>query len=99
MVRRREHRLLLEALRTIPVEDQVILELHYWDNLTTDEIAGALGIAIGTARGRLQRARDKLADVINRLTESTQDPTTTVQCLEDWARDCRAHLDSYRRER
>lgn len=98
MVRRREHRLLLEALRTIPVEDQVILELHYWDNLTTDEIAGALGIAIGTARGRLQRARDKLAEVINRLTESTHDPTTTVQCLEDWARDCRAHLDSYRRK-
>lgn len=98
VVRRREHRLLLEALRTIPVEDQVVLELHYWDNLTTDEIAGALGIAIGTARGRLQRARAKLAEVIDQLTESTEDPTTTVQSLEDWARDCRAHLDSYRRK-
>src|SRR4051812_42541409 len=26
----REHRLLLEALRSIPSDDQVILELHYW---------------------------------------------------------------------
>src|SRR5262245_31873017 len=28
---RREQRLLLEALRKIPVDDQVILELHYWE--------------------------------------------------------------------
>ena len=96
VVRRREHRLLLEALRSIPVDDQVMLELHYWDNLTTDEIAEALGIPAGTARGRLQRAREKLGAVMHRLTESSEDPTTTVACLEDWARDCRAHLDSYR---
>jgi RNA polymerase sigma-70 factor (ECF subfamily) len=96
VVRRREHRLLLEALREIPVDDQVMLELHYWDNLTTEEISEALGIPAGTARGRLQRARDKLGDVMHRLTQSSEDPTTTVACLEDWAKDCRAHLDSYR---
>jgi len=97
VVRRREHRLLLEALRSIPVDDQVVLELHYWDNLTTDEIAEVLGIAAGTARGRLQRARAKLGEVMHRLTESSPDLTTTVACLEDWAKDCRDHLDSYRR--
>jgi RNA polymerase sigma-70 factor (ECF subfamily) len=95
-VRRSEHRMLLEALRSIPIEDQVILELHYWDNLTTDDIAEALAIPAGTARGRLQRARDKLGDVMHRLTLSAQDLMTTVACLEGWARDCRDHLDSYR---
>lgn len=96
VVRRREHRLLLEALRSIPVDDQVVLELHYWDDLTTDEIAEALGIPGGTARGRLQRARAKLEEALLRLTESAHDPTTTVARLEDWAEDCRKHLDSYR---
>jgi RNA polymerase sigma-70 factor (ECF subfamily) len=96
VVRRREHRLLLEALRTIPIADQVIVELHYWENLTTEEIAEAVGIPVGTARGRLQRAREKLGEVMQRLTESAQDLETTIASLEDWARDCRAHLDSYR---
>ena len=95
VVRRREHRLLLEALRTIPIEDQVILELHYWENLTTDGIAEVLGIPVGTARGRLQRAREKLGEVMQRLTESSQDLTTTVASLEGWAKECRDHLDSY----
>jgi RNA polymerase sigma-70 factor, ECF subfamily len=95
-VRRSEHRMLLEALRSIPIEDQVVLELHYWDNLTTDDIAEVLAIPVGTARGRLQRARDKLGDVMHRLTRSSHDLTTTVACLEGWARDCRDHLDSYR---
>jgi len=95
-VRRSEHRLLLEALRSIPIEDQVVLELHYWDNLTTDDIAEVLAIPVGTARGRLQRARDKLGDVMHSLTRSSHDLTTTVANLEGWARDCRDHLDSYR---
>jgi RNA polymerase sigma-70 factor, ECF subfamily len=96
VVRRREHRLLLEALRGIPVDDQVVLELHYWENLTTEQIAAALAIPVGTARGRLQRARVKLGEVMHRLIESPQELTTTVARLEDWARECRDHLDSYR---
>jgi RNA polymerase sigma-70 factor (ECF subfamily) len=96
VVRRREHRLLLEALRTIPIDDQVILELHYWEDLTTQELSEALGIPVGTARGRLQRARSRLAEVMHRLTESRQHLTSTIARLEDWAKDCRVHLDSYR---
>lgn len=96
VAQRREHRLLLEALRTIPIEDQVILELHYWENLTTEELSEVLGIPLGTARGRLQRARARLGAVMHRLTESRQQLTSTIGHLEDWAKGCRAHLDSYR---
>jgi RNA polymerase sigma-70 factor (ECF subfamily) len=91
----REHRLLLEGLRTIAVRDQVILELHFWEGLTTDEIAAVLGLPIGTARGRLGRARRNLGEVMQRLTESGQDLKSTVARLEDWARECLKHLDSY----
>ncbi len=92
-VRRREHRALLEGLRSIPVDDQVVLELHYWESFTTDDIAEILGIPLGTARGRLQRAREKLGEAIHRLTQSAQDMNTTMASLDGWARDCRNRLD------
>lgn len=95
---RREHRLLLEALRRIPMGDQFVLELHYWESLTTDEIAEMLEIPVGTARGRLQRARDKLAGVMHRLTEARQGLASTLSHLDDWAQACRAQLDSCRGE-
>lgn len=96
VARRREHRLLLEALRSIPVDDQVVLELHYWEDLTTDQIAGVLGIPAGTARGRLQRARAKLTEAMRQLVASPTELDSTVSRLDDWAKDCRKHLDSYR---
>ena len=94
--RRREHRLLLEGLRKIPVADQVVLELHYWENLTTEEIAAVLGVPVGTARGRLGRARDKLDETMRRLAESPQDLTSTLARLEDWAKECRDLMRSDR---
>jgi RNA polymerase sigma-70 factor, ECF subfamily len=98
IAQRREHRLLLEGLRNLPVGDQAMLELHYWENLTTEEIAAVLGIPVGTARGRLQRARSKLGEVMHRLTESPHELTSTVARLEDWAKDCRHQLGGERRE-
>jgi RNA polymerase sigma-70 factor (ECF subfamily) len=96
VARRREHRLLIEALRSIPVDDQVILELHYWEQLTTHQMAEVIGIPVGTARGRLQRARAHLEEAIQRLAESPQDLSSTMARLDDWAAECRERLDSYR---
>ena len=96
VVRRREHRLLLEALRSIPIEDQAVLELHYWENLTTEGIACALDIPVGTARGRLQRARTRLEEAMQRLAGSPEELSSTMARLDDWAAECRERLDSYR---
>ena len=95
---RREHRLLIEALRNIPVDDQVILELHYWEQLTTHQMAEVIGIPVGTVRGRLQRARTRLEAVMQRLAESPEDLGSTLARLDDWAAECRERLDSYRSE-
>lgn len=82
---RQSDRVLLEGLRSIPVDDQVILELHYWEALTTEEIAEVLAIPVGTTRGRLQRARGKLTDEMTRLTESPWDLDSTLAGVADWA--------------
>jgi len=95
---RREHRLLIEALRNLPVDDQVILELHYWEQLTTNQMAEVLGIPVGTARGRLQRARTRLEEVMQRLAESPEDLASTLARLDDWAAECRERLGRHRVE-
>lgn len=96
IARRREHQLLIDALRAIPIEDQVILELHYWEQLTTSEMAEVMGIPIGTARGRLQRARTRLEEEMQRRADSANELASTMARLDDWAAECREHLDSYR---
>lgn len=52
-----EQRALLEALRSIAVRYQVVLEHYYWEDLGTTEISQVLAIPEGTARTWLRRAR------------------------------------------
>lgn len=61
VARQREHRLLLDALRNVPLELQTALELHYWERMTVQEIADVLEIPLGTAKTRLRRARELVA--------------------------------------
>ncbi|TPV92399.1 MAG: sigma-70 family RNA polymerase sigma factor [Myxococcales bacterium FL481] len=86
---RAEQRLLLEALRSLPVTGQVLIELHYWERLTTTEMAEVLGIPLGTVRGRLRRARGQLGEVLGQLEASPGRLATTFSNLDDWAARCR----------
>jgi RNA polymerase sigma-70 factor (ECF subfamily) len=94
VAKRREHRLLIEALRNIPIDDQVLLELHYWEQLTTEQIAEVLAIPLGTVRGRLQRARARLEEVMGKLAESRDHLESTLTRLEDWAAECRQQMST-----
>ena len=96
IAQRREHRLLIEALRHIAVDDQVILELHYWEQLTTHEMAEVIGVPLGTARGRLQRARVKLEEAMQRLADTPEHLVSTLSRLDDWAAECRRHMAQQR---
>jgi len=50
-----------DALRRIALDLQIALELHYWDELTTAELAVVLDIPLGTVKSRLRRGREALA--------------------------------------
>ena len=56
--------MLLHALQRISVDHQTVLELHYWEQLSTDEIAEVCEIATATVRTRLHRARHALRSVL-----------------------------------
>lgn len=94
VTRSREKRLLLEGLRKISVKHQVLLELHYWEDLTTQEIAAVLELPAGTVRGRLQRARRSLEAEMARASRSPALLASTLSGLDDWATGCRDDLDA-----
>ena len=95
LAKRRELRLLLEALRAIPVRYQVTLELHYWEQLKTADIAEVLEIPVGTVRSRLRRARHALEAAISRLALSPHELASTMTNLDQWAEQCRSEIASH----
>ncbi len=58
--------LLLSALQQLPLELQTCLELHYWEGLRLTEIAEITGVAPGTAKSRMFRARELLRELLLR---------------------------------
>jgi RNA polymerase sigma factor (sigma-70 family) len=89
---KREQRVLLEALRRLPLDTQVLLELHYWEHLTSRELGEILGINENTARSRIRRARELLQEEIKRVAESEDCLRTTLANLDDWAAQLREAL-------
>jgi RNA polymerase sigma-70 factor (ECF subfamily) len=81
-----EQKLLLQALRQIPVDFQIAIELYYWEGMSTKELAEVLDIPEGTVRSRLTRAREHLAKHIERLAGSPAVQHSTIGGLESWAR-------------
>jgi RNA polymerase sigma-70 factor (ECF subfamily) len=83
---------LLHALRSIPIDFQVVLELHYWEGLDGKAIAEVLDIPHGTARSRLRLGRDKLVRALEAQAGSPAEFADTLGNLDDWARALRAKL-------
>lgn len=92
VARHQEQRLLLLALRQLPVEMQVSLELFYWEELTVTEIAEVLETPVGTVKSRIQRARARLDKVIEELAGSEELLRSTMDNFSLWARELRGQL-------
>jgi RNA polymerase sigma-70 factor (ECF subfamily) len=89
---RQEQRVLLAALRRLPLDLQVALELHYWEEMSTAEIAEVLDVPRGTVKTRLHRAREQLRQVIAEVAGSDALAAATLANLEQWARSLRELL-------
>ncbi|MCA9684797.1 MAG: sigma-70 family RNA polymerase sigma factor [Myxococcales bacterium] len=90
--RREEHRLLLEALRRLPLEHQVALELFYWEGMRGAEIAEVMGVSHSAMRSRLAKARALLSESMESLAASPQLLASTMHGLETWAAQLRGQL-------
>ncbi|MDC0721152.1 RNA polymerase sigma factor [Nannocystis bainbridge] len=90
--RKREVRLLLAALRRIPIELQMALELFYWEDMSAGEIAGVFDLPEGTIRTRLRRARQLLERELEAIAASPAEFHSTLTGLADWAKHVRDEL-------
>lgn len=84
-----EQILLVRALRHLELDLQIVLELFYWQDLRSLDIAEILDIPHGTVRSRIRRAREQLAERIERLSDDPTLCASTVGNIEDWLRSLR----------
>ncbi|MCA9715625.1 MAG: sigma-70 family RNA polymerase sigma factor [Myxococcales bacterium] len=91
VVGEREHeRVLLTCLRRLPLDYQVILELHYWEDMSARECGEALDLPLGTAKTRLRRGRQLLERELTAIASGQDALTRTSTRLDEWARALRA---------
>lgn len=89
---RDEELLLLRALRRIPLDLQIALELHFYEAMTGPELAVVLDIPEGTVRSRLRRAKECIKQQIEQLASSPQLRRSTLGDLDQWAGQLRERL-------
>lgn len=85
LARRGEHRLLLEALRRIPIDAQIVIELYHWEQLTGPELAAVLGLTEPAVRSRLHRARARMREEVERIGAEPALLQSTLSDLDGWA--------------
>lgn len=84
-----EHRLLLEALRRLPIELQVLLELYHFERMTAVELAALHGVTEIALRGRLHRGKAHLRTTMEQIAASPNLVRSTWADFDEWARELR----------
>lgn len=74
---------LLRALEAIPLEAQIALELFYWEDLSMNEVAEALGVSRTAALSRVHRARQQVRDELQRQTRAAA-REAALAALDGW---------------
>lgn len=82
-----EHELLLAALRQLPMDLQIVLELKYWERMTAKECGAILGISANTVSGRIRQGKEKLGALLEQMRQGAvarpADAPDTDQRMEE----------------
>lgn len=90
----REQQLLLTALRHIPVDSQVVLEMTYWEQMPAKAIAEVLDESEPTIRGRLRKAKLELRGSLEALARTPAELSSTLDGLERWVEGMRDYWNA-----
>ena len=86
LARHEEHRALFAALRTLPLDTQTLVELHYWEHVEAPALAEIFDVPTATIRMRLNRARTALREAMHAASGAPPDAMRSEEDLERWAR-------------
>lgn len=79
-----EDRIFMKAMRRLPFNQQLVLELSFWEQMPGREIAEALSIPEGTVRSRIRLGRERLAELLVELQESAEGLRTATISFNSW---------------
>lgn len=81
LLQREESELLARALQLVPIDQQIALELTYWEELGAAEVAEVLGISENTVYSRLGRGRAQLREALESLSSVADERKRTLALL------------------
>jgi RNA polymerase sigma factor (sigma-70 family) len=84
--RAEEHRLVLMAMTQLPTDLQIVVELYYWENMPTADIAMVVQSNPSTITSRLARARTLMRDLVTTMTRPGRLRDTLLADLDGWQR-------------
>jgi RNA polymerase sigma factor (sigma-70 family) len=82
LARHQEHARLIAVLQELPVEQQILLELHYKEDLAIADLAEIFEVSTDVIRARLSRARKALRERLEKLAAAEVAEFAT---RDDWA--------------
>jgi RNA polymerase sigma-70 factor (ECF subfamily) len=86
LVRNADRARLLSVLRTLPLDQQLLLEMYYWEDLDRDQLAEVFDVETATIGSRLFRARQALQDGMQAGGDGEAQPSGGQEALDAWAR-------------
>jgi len=73
------------ALRRIPLDMQVLFQLHFWEKLPASALAEIYATPEGTVRSRIRRAKELVRGKIVELASTPEELASTLSGFETWA--------------
>jgi RNA polymerase sigma factor (sigma-70 family) len=86
LARSEDLRRLCAALRVLPIDQQTLLELHYWEDLDASALGEIFELPAAAMRTRLSRARQALRDAMADAQAAPPEALASVEALDTWTR-------------
>lgn len=83
LVKGEQHARLVGTLRELPLEQQVLLEMYYWDELDRAQLAEVFDVETATIGSRLTRARQALYARLTAAGRATEDLDSYMRAARD----------------
>jgi len=81
LAQREDQRLLALALQQVPIDQQIALELTYWEGLSAPDVARVLGVPENTVYSRLRRAKAHLKKALEQLSDEASQRRRALELL------------------
>lgn len=92
VARQQQLRLIATALRRLPIDDQILIELKDWEDLSQAELAALFAVPQPTVARRLQRARTRLHAAVEALCAEPRQRDESLRNLESCLQSIRAQI-------